>query len=937
VPRDEILRVLVPGGTAVYLRREALDTFRKPWPTDIDEWTHFLHGPDNNAVANDSAVGPPTGMQWAAGPAWSREHDVTPSIFAPVSAKGRLFYILDEGPVGIIDERVPETHSLVARDAFNGTVLWKRPLTDWYSSGIIWGHIPVHMQRRLVAVGNRVYVTLGLQGPVTALDAATGETIRDYRGTERASEIVCDQGILAVATRTTHALDGLAAGRDGERFRQGYPGTHEDGEAVVAVDADTGQQLWRREGTCLSLTLALSGGKAFLVEEKNVVCLDARTGDELWRTPFPARTLVVHGDIVLGATDRDTTAYAKASKTIEVAALSVADGAPRWRATGDCLPNFNFFYHPVDLYVAQGVVWVIAENLEWNNEPVTGELLGLSLENGEVAKRLPLADAFTPGHHVRCYKGKATEKYLLFNKRGIEFIDIESGAQPHQCHWVRGACRYGILPCNGLIYAPSHACACYPGAMLQGFYALTSQTPDAKGRTSEGGAGAPGERLEHGPAYGQVDNQQAPITAAEDWPTYRHDAARSGSSTTMASADLEPAWQVELGGKLSAPTVADGRAFVAEIDAHTVHAFDADTGHELWHYVAAGRVDSPPTIYGKLVVFGSRDGWVTCLRAVDGEVVWRFRAAPDERRIGALGQLESPWPVHGSVLVEDGIAYVAAGRSSFLDGGIRPYGLSVSTGEVVCSKTLGAPQPDASASPITAGRVPGAVPDILVSDGTSLYMRHVRLDRELSGPADAAELAWGLKSDTHLLAGSGLLDGSLFNRTIWQYGRRVDRSQLLVFDGGDVYGFRVYSGISWNCPVYKPGDGYVLFRQDVSKPVPKPPKPTPPELNRIPYERYEWHQRVPIRVSALALAPAPGEPGRRLFVAGSPDTLDPADPLAAFEGRAGGKLWVLSGAEGRTLAEYDLGSPPVWNGLALAQQRLYLSTRGGKLLCMETR
>ena len=37
---------------------------------------------------------------------------------------------------------------------------------------------------------------------------------------------------------------------------------------------------------------------------------------------FAARTLVVHEDHVLVATDRNTTAYSKAPKTIELAALS---------------------------------------------------------------------------------------------------------------------------------------------------------------------------------------------------------------------------------------------------------------------------------------------------------------------------------------------------------------------------------------------------------------------------------------------------------------------------------------------------------------------------------------------------------------------------------------------------------------------------------------
>ena len=37
---------------------------------------------------------------------------------------GRIFYILDEVLTGIVDERLPEVWSLVARDAFSGGLRW---------------------------------------------------------------------------------------------------------------------------------------------------------------------------------------------------------------------------------------------------------------------------------------------------------------------------------------------------------------------------------------------------------------------------------------------------------------------------------------------------------------------------------------------------------------------------------------------------------------------------------------------------------------------------------------------------------------------------------------------------------------------------------------------------------------------------------------------
>ncbi len=74
--------------------------------------------------------------------------------------------------------------------------------------------------------------------------------------------------------------------------------------------------------------------------------------------------------------------------------------------------------------------------------------------------------------------------------------------------------------------------------------------------------------------------------------------------------------------------------------------------------------------------------------------------------------------------------------------------------------------------------------------------------------------------------------------------------------------------------------------------------------------------------------------GETLFVAGVPDVVDPADPLASLEGRKGAQLQAYSAADGRKLAEYQLTSPPVFDGLIAAAGRLYWSTTDGKVMCM---
>ena len=128
VASEEIKRVLAPGGAAVTLdpRLSILDSFRKPWPDEIDQWTHYLHDSGNNAVAQDDRVGPPKHLQWKSGPMWSRSHEFASSVQALVSANGRLIGVIDEGIIGQ-PRGVPALWTLMARDAFNGILLWRQP------------------------------------------------------------------------------------------------------------------------------------------------------------------------------------------------------------------------------------------------------------------------------------------------------------------------------------------------------------------------------------------------------------------------------------------------------------------------------------------------------------------------------------------------------------------------------------------------------------------------------------------------------------------------------------------------------------------------------------------------------------------------------------------------------------------------------------------
>ena len=73
-------------------------SLRMQWERELDEWTHFQHAADGNAVSRDRRVGPPERLRWIADPKYSRHHDEVLALSAMVTGGGRLFSIVDEAP-----------------------------------------------------------------------------------------------------------------------------------------------------------------------------------------------------------------------------------------------------------------------------------------------------------------------------------------------------------------------------------------------------------------------------------------------------------------------------------------------------------------------------------------------------------------------------------------------------------------------------------------------------------------------------------------------------------------------------------------------------------------------------------------------------------------------------------------------------------------------
>jgi hypothetical protein len=88
-----------------------------------------------------------------------------------------------------------------------------------------------------------------------------------------------------------------------------------------------------------------------------------------------------------------------------------------------------------------------------------------------------------------------------------------------------------------------------------------------------------------------------------------------------------------------------------------------------------------------------------------------------------------------------------------------------------------------------------------------------------------------------------------------------------------------------------------------------------------------WDEWASLHIEAMVLT------GNALFVAGPPDVLKKGDGLAAFEGRAGAILRAVDKKEGTTLADYELDSPPVFDGMMSAYGKVFICTADGRIRC----
>ena len=404
---------------------------------------------------------------------------------------------------------------------------------------------------------------------------------------------------------------------------------------------------------------------------------------------------------------------------------------------------------------------------------------------------------------------------------------------------------------------------------------------------------------------------RSPRLLAADWPTYRADARRSGYTSEALPKGLslrwtyhsrhapQPAWSGRDTrmpfDRAHQPVMADGTVFFGSSADCKVYALDAATGEGRWSFFTDGPVRFAPAVWQERVFAVSDDGFLYCLAATDGKLLWKVRGGPIDSMVLGNGRMSSRWPARGGPAIADGVVYWAAGI--WPSEGIYVYAVEAASGEVLwCNDMAGGlnmaqPHPTAFArSGVSAqGELLVAGDKLLVPTGRAVPAAFRRQDGEFlyfhlqqfRGTGGSSVVA----TDTDFLT-----RGSLFDLATGAQARRLAAAP-------ETTAVTPHRLIFATAQAVLAIDRANLWTRKET--VDRKGQPTTETVLRDP----AWQTPLPHAASALIVA------GHSVVVGGS-DTvtvLDMTNSKAGFTAQVEGEALGLAAAGGRLIVSTDKG------------------------------
>jgi len=418
-----------------------------------------------------------------------------------------------------------------------------------------------------------------------------------------------------------------------------------------------------------------------------------------------------------------------------------------------------------------------------------------------------------------------------------------------------------------------------------------------------------------------------PGIVAGDWPHYRGDSRRSGYTAKTLPKELAPQWTYKSG---NAPRPAwPGRDTRMPFDQvyHTVisgdtlffgssadckvYALDAITGKQQWAFFTGGPVRLAPVVWKDRVFVVSDDGFLYCLAAKDGKIVWKLRGGPADSMVIGNDRMVSRWPARGGPVIDEGILYFAAGI--WPSEGIFLYAIDAASGKVLwCNDTDGSihmlqPHVTMSKSGISAQ-------GYLAVDSERIFVPTGRGVPAVFNRSNGKLLHFHLSVIAHA-GGAGIVvgDGLFVNDRIFAGGSSYDS----IFAGGSSYDTKSGQARKHETRQYQtvlhPGG---VLSWDGKK-----------------VNAHEWSrlEKIDRRGKTVEVMSAKEIGSIACPYAGSSLILAGTTIVSSGKGPGGYGVSVVDIASKKPTFSAEVDGDPL--GLAVAGGRLYVSTTSGRIYC----
>jgi outer membrane protein assembly factor BamB len=920
--REAALRAVAPGGKLVILENGAWKSTSRERPNGMDQWTHvYRDAGGNSGVSTDQFVKFPLGLRWNDDLPFNlrtnQEHsNAWTNTRAIAVVDGRIYYVTNcarENLKRTATEMAASTETqdmwLIARDAWNGTQLWRKKLGPIFYGGLFYT-----ARAPMVAADGKVWA-VNKDAQLLEMDGATGEVLRTFQTKHITAHLMLLDGVLVAATWKDGDYVGAPTGID----RRPMDIAITEG-TVEAFDLKSGNKLWSQDR--LATSLRGSDGRVYLVHRSGTDDYEIakamkakRRGEDVAKPGEPVNAPATRGSQIVLAIDL------RSGKTLwERDSAALGAGPTDHLATG--VAGLGGVAVSTNTYAITSTEDSSARESIWLNGATGKELVRKKnagfpvLHEGNVHLG---GQAFDPrSGEPSTAPGVAVGVTVCTPQVYVNGITTQNRSNRYRVDGqnktfgaARGSCMFAAIPANGAFYTAQTYCACAPGT-APGFISFGPiGTEPSADQVREG------SQLIKGPAYGRQTG-----TGSSGWSTFMGSAERNNANPAaeipsgtmkiewqsriaqpMTDTNIEGSWKDSLAGLVTAPVASGGHVFAADLHRRKVMMLGAADGKTIWERYVGGRVTTPPTIDGDLCLFGAADGYVYALDKTEGALAYKLRIAPEDRRMVSHAQLESPWSAFSSVLVSpDGIAYASAGRSTAAESGIVVRAFKAATGEVLWSQTIA----------YREGKRGDHVNDAMFLDGEHLHLMKSVLNRKTGEEAtdpwadyEAKLAAWKIASSTAVNDGQPVPP-------------QPEQPAGLPMRVGGIEGL---ANPNWTklgdrrrkASVFEEASGQILAWDDSTL-------VSPGKLLDRGEDQPRWAQAgTDEQITGIAL-------GKNAVVFGGGHY--------PKEGGSGGFVRAVDRATGQPIAEQRFPAPLAYQGLAIADGKIYATFEDGTLVCI---